>query len=426
MAYRKPGVESTPVGHLTVGSRSRMGADGFNYQSNSIGGLVTSLTGGEGRYAMPGFNHPGISQMIASPTPGMYSKRPPPLTVEGLAKQIGNVLPANKRPRLGPSPVYVPTQYNPYMNQPITGRGITPSAIMDMVGQAEQAISNATESDSAIDFDAIQRQVHWDRGTYAFAQYLMGQIVFIREAGYQDTSGRTVVPLRTPNMRAEEPHFPIMSARIAHSSGTYELLSIVVMNYALRLDDYYRPEEGGWMEPLDVLSLYKFDGTVRVDPRANPNDVFRDGNELVFTISQDKRDSLVKNIWGNVEKDQQLWLLIKRLPANKAPKEYTLVPDQGHRRNIPPAPDADGYHPNPIQVIPWSNWSKQSPTTEDLMYEDETDGTTKLGIAIKVGWALNSSAVSNGAAHASCWYNATSMHSLPTVDLMMNQRIAYI
>lgn len=416
----RPGTTSESVPRLRRGSRGTTNPNGFNNSATSIGGVLLSVTGRQGRYAMPGFGHPGIQGMPDAPPTGLGTKRPPVLTNQGLARQIGNILPSQKRPRLAPPARYGPPSQD-YLPPP--GRGITPSYLVEAVSQAEQAIDEATPSDMVFDFDAISRQVHMDRGNYAYAQFLFGQVVFNHKSGFREDPARTRVPLRG---RTSGRDLPLRyGGRYRVSAGTYRLLSLPALNYSLRLDDYYRPEAGGWMTPRDVLKAYGFDGIVRQDPKENEHAAFRDSNTLVYTVTVDKRDGDVRNIWGNVRVMQNLWLMVTRLPPNKVPQEYILEPKDGHRRVVPPRTDGSIYHPNPIQVIPWTSSDEDIPSTADLSYIDATIPVQRQGIAIKVGWVLEASTVSNKVAVKSSWYNASVLRDLPRVDMNMSARTVY-
>ncbi|GAJ14315.1 unnamed protein product, partial [marine sediment metagenome] len=187
---------------------------------------------------------------------------------------------------------------------------------------------------------------------------------------------------------------------------------------------------GRWTTPEDVLSRYTLDGVVRTDDTVSRKEALRGSNTKDYTVTIGKRDPNVTNIWGNLRQMQEVYVIIKRIgpgaeirDQHTIPRSYTVSPINDTTRSAPnpTIPDADGfpkYHPNPIQVIPWTNAITGCPTASDLAYVE--DGITKHGIALRLGWANYASDAINSLAINDAWHDAGSLMKLPRVDLTLN------
>lgn len=208
------------------------------------------------------------------------------------------------------------------------------------------------------------------------------------------------------------------------AEGITRLLSLPVLNYHLRLDDEIRGAGAStsWISPEDVLERYRPEGIVRTDAHESHHQAFRNTDVKEYTVTVHMRDPDATNIWGLLRQRQPLYLIIKRVRAAESPNEYVISPIDGIRRSVPTPGAGRRFHPNPIQVLPWTDPHKRHPTLSDLQYYDELDGTTRFGIAIYLGYANYPSDSTSSQAVSRAWYDASVLMELERADVTLNIR----
>lgn len=377
----------------------------------------TALPGTEprgGTYPMPSFSTPGALNGLGSrPNPRLMGRQAPIGNLTGFVAAAASTFPANKRPRTGPL-------LGPGNHQSPEGasRGITPSMILSAVTNANQAENSWEPGDRTSDFLSIQRHVEVNKAQLNYALALNGQVVFIDKESYKADGGRRIF---STTRREWFRHRGLGTNRYMFE-GTYRLLSLPALNFVLRVDDTFR-DGYGWTTPENVLRRYALDGVVRTDDMVSRKEAFRGSNTKDYTVTIGKRDPDVTNIWGNLRQMQEAYLIIKRISIEDKPTKYTISPINEVIRTAPDptTPGTDGflkYHPNPIQVIPWTDAYKGCPTASDLEYTE--DGIVKHGIALRVGWANYASDVANSRSISEAWHNAGTLMELPRVDMTLN------
>ena len=384
----------------------------------------TSIPGTEprgGSYPMPGFDSPGVLNGLGSrPNSRLMGNQAPIGTAQGFAAAAIGIFPSSKRPRKGP--LLGPGSHQTPMG---ASRGMTPSMILSAVTKANQAESSWQPGDRTNDFMTIQRHVEANKGPLSYALALNGQVVFIDKLSYNTSRSRAIF---NTERREQWRHRGLGNNRYVYD-GTYRLYSLPALNYVLRTDDTFRSD--GWLTPEQVLSRYALDGVVRTDDTVSRKEALRNSNTKDYTITIGKRDPNVTNIWGNLRQMQEVYVIIKRIgnPVDGAPttytipSQYTVSPINEHVRGATDLRTLDTagrlkYHPNPMQIVPWTNSERRCPSPIDLAYND--DGIVKYGIAIRVGWANYASDAINSRAIDNAWHDANSLMDLPRVDLTLN------
>lgn len=370
-------------------------------------GVQASMAAGIGtaQYAMP----PVDSQVVAgipSAPPGAINTYKRPLPVSS-SQMIGDV-------RQGGPPTKIPRMDNvatgqPKNPQPVFGRGLTPSYIAGQVsGNVRQQLARVRPADKAVLFNSITRTVN-TKDKYSHQAFLRNQIVFVDLMDIGDpNSGRMGV-------RGTQNYSIGGIWRISIPKEIIALLSLPILNYILRIGDVIEnpgtPNEA-WLEPADVLARFRFDGIVRTDAHESSNPAYRSSKVKHYTVTTDGLDPDATNIWGAVAMRQPLYLIVKRFPRDVVPNTYATTPGEAY--HFAPVSDAEfEYHPQPMQVVPWSDSIKMRPGIEELKYFDELSQTECMGIAIHVGWAKEASnAVGNRALNQS-WSDANALMELP-------------
>lgn len=396
----------------------RANAGGFGAAASIFPGVSTTITDKtHGTYPMPSMAYPAVNGLPAQVPASLQSKRAALQSQESLAQSMSVAFPAGKRPRTAPRPNYQPNTGG----GAAPGRGTTPSFLVDATLAASRAISEWTPGHRTADFASIQRVVQANKGSLEYALYLAQQLVFNHKAGFlTDVSDGYYQPI---SARLSGRYLPRPGGGRRKHMGFYRLLSLPVLNYYLRLDDYYRDDGEGWITPQHVMDQYSLDGAVRTDANESEHAAYRKTNSKLYTITVDGRQPAVTNIWGAVRQQQPLYLIVKRVQSSQAPEEYVVSPADSSRQIVPVGADPDGnrpYHRNPIQVVPWADYQKWRPSLEDLRYYDEEAGGYRYGVALKVGWANYSSVASNEAMVAKAWYDARTLMNLPTADITIN------
>ena len=387
-------------------------------QGSPYPGSRTTVFGAAGAtYPYPSFNSAYVRGLPAEPSPLLQGKRAAMQTRESLARSMGLTFPPNKRPRGTPNP-----------NPPATtgalfagaGRGIATSFISNPAASAAQEIAGWQPGDVSNDFLSVQRFVETGKGELEFAQFLKGHIVFNHKAMFVDDTQPNQLRMQHPLTGG---YYGVGRGFGVRPQGSYRLMSLPVLNYYLRLDDYYRPGSAHpWLTPAQVLQQYSLDGVVRTDAHESKSSAYRNVQTKIYTISIGGREPDAINVWGAVAQQQPLYLLCTRIPRDRAPAEYYTNANSDMSHRVPPPKDGGLYHPNPLQIIPWTSATKREPTLEDLKYFDEADRVHRYGIALRVGWANYPSTASNTESVDQAWYNATTMTDLPSVDIHINTR----
>jgi len=381
-------------------------------------GARTTLTGNhQGTYPIPPRNS-FLKGFPSAPSPSLVGKRAAIQSRDQLATAMGLAMPPSKRPKGIPNP-----------NPPITranltagvGRNAAVSFFTNPIGAAAQAISQWQPGDISRDFQSVARFVEAGKGELEFAQYLRGQVVFNHKAMFSDNNQKTT--LRVPHPLTGRYFAAPRTSRI-RPQGTYRLMSLPVLNYYLRLDDYARVENvrHPWLTPEKVLEQYALDGVVRTDAHESKSASYRNVNTMEYTVTTWGRDPDATNIWGAVAQQQPVYLIVKRLKPEQVPQEYITNANDGAPHRVPPPRNGGVYHPNPIQIVPWTDAAKREPTLQDLSYFDDASQAVRFGVALRVGWANFASNASNRTTVAQAWYNATTMSGLPKIDLCVNMR----
>lgn len=380
-----------------------------NIASQRIRGITTGVGGMTAGFPMPSFNTPPLRGYASTPSPRLRGR---PANVRSSMEAFGRsavaAFPANKRPRGTPNPAATGAKPPAY-----AGRAITPSFIRSRINAANRAEATWDTGDRTHDFMSYQRFVQANKGDLAFALTLKGQFVFNDRLGFQESGKGLIVPTHhrlggrvlpgTPGRRPIE--------------GVTRLLSLPVINYFLRRDDEIRPT--GAITPEQVLERYAPEGVIRTDALELHHPAQRNTDVREYTVTIGGRDPDTTNIWGLVRQHQPLWLIVKRLPYAQAPKEYVISALDEIRR-IPPQPgQGRQFHPNPIQIIPWSDPRKRDPDVTDLEYFDDLDQTTRYGIAICVGYVNEPADAADSRTLKAAWSDATMLMKLPRVDVTL-------
>jgi len=366
-----------------------------------------------GTYPIPSFGSPGVLNGLGSrPNPRLKGAQAPIGSLPGFAAAASGTFPANKKPRTGP--LLGPGNHQSPMG---ATRGMTPSMILSAVTRANQSERTWETGDRTNDFLSIQRHVEANKGSLNYALALNGQVVFIDKESYNHDGNRRIFGR---NNRQERFRHRGLGSQSFVFEGTYRLLSLPALNFVLRLDDTFHGGFG-WNTPEKVLERYALDGVVRTDDTVSRKEALRGSNTKDYTVTIGKRDPDVTNIWGNLRQMQEVYVIIKRVET-AVPNQYTVSPINDYKRSVDPrSTDAAGlpkYHPNPLQVVPWTDAFKGCPTADDLAYTE--DGIVKHGIALRIGWANYASDATNSKAITEAWYNARRLMDLPRVDLTIN------
>ena len=321
-------------------------------------------------------------------------------------------------------PNKVPRGNNVVTGQPMTvgsgapstiGRGITPSFVANQLGGFAQRASQRQAQDSIELFNSITRTVEADERHHSHSLYLRNQLVFLDVEASKDP--------RRGRLNSSSSITRIVGGwKIRMPKEIVTLLSLPVMNYILRLEDVISapdtPEEN-WLEPVDVIRRFRFDGSVRTDAHESSNPAYRNSDIKHYTVTIDGLDGDITNIWGLVQGRQPLWLIVKRLERRNAPSEYHITPSDGFQQAPVTNMDVE-YHPQPMQVVPWSDLIKMNPTTDDLRYYDELKQAYCMGIAIKVGWAQEPGNALGSRSLVRAWYDASALMDLPKIAVSIN------
>lgn len=404
-------------------SRRRRARDvgGFNAAGSAIPGVTTTTSDKvSGTYPLPGFNYPAGNGLPRQVPASLQGKRANMSSQEALARSMGLSFPAGKRPKGNPSFPPPPTPAGPTRSFP--GRGTTPSFLVDAAMAAQQAIAQWNPGKRTGDFSSTTRLVQASKGELEFALYLKGQVVFQHKDGFlTDEANQFLQPIAA---RLSGRYIPTGIGTRRRHRGSYRLLSLPALNYYLRLAD--TPRNGKWLTPAQVLEQYPFDGVIRTDAHESEHPAYRKTNAKVYAVTIDGRQPDATNIWGAIRSQQDLYILVKRLPLSKCPSYYITSPADETQHTIPTHAGGNplDYHPNPLQLIPWANYEKGHPTADDLRYFDEILGDYCYAKAVRIGWANYPSIASNDDSVNQAWYNARMLMDLPTIDLTLNHRAA--
>lgn len=383
----------------------------------TIPGVLPGVGGSPVPYGLPPFSTPGVANM-----PGTM---PPSLLGAQVNQSVGN---ANAQALQGglagavPPPLKRPRgSFNsPYGNtaSPMAGRIVNPSMITNEITNLDKPRAEWKTGDRSNEFGSVTRVVATNPQDLSYAAYLKGQLVFNDTRNFAEAGVGMIRPQLNSNGKK--------SIR-----GITRLLPLSLLNYELRIHDKVRGDPSTWnvkwITPLDVYEQYTFDGTVRTDALESQHRAFRNTQLREYTVTTMGRDSGVTNVWGLVGQSQVLWLIIKRMDAKKAPSEYVVSAAQDAPRRSVPRPSGNAqYHPQPIQIIPWTDRDNRRPSAEDLQWFDEVEEVYRYGVAIRVGWVNYPSDAENTYSREKSWYDASAavMH-LPRVDVTVNTRPSF-
>lgn len=365
-------------------------------------------------FGMPPMSNPAVQPVPQTMPANMFGKRPYPGSSNQMISGMKSAFPPNKIPRgnnvATGEPMIVGT------GSPASiGRGITPSYVVGQLGSIANRASRVKPSDTVSMFNAISRTVETEQTHHAHALYLRNQLVFLDIMASRD-------PKRGRLNSSSTITRVVGGWKVRMPKEITTLLSLPVLNYLLRLEDTIGnpgTSEEDWIDAAAVLRRFRFDGAVRTDAHESSNPAFRNSDIKHYTVTIDGMDADVTNIWGLLSIRQPLWLIVKRLRRDQLPQGYFISPSEGYRPVPTSTPEIE-YHPQPMQIVPWSNIHKWTPNVDDLKYYDELSQTECMGIAIRVGWAREQGNAIGSRKLPRAWYDASALMDLPKVSIDVN------